>query len=110
MTTSRDHPQASTAPCGPCDGYWRFDLFMRGRRAQAPRNARQRDQRGASLPSGSHLLHHRLRAEDRHDAPEVVCEDMKAHLGADMLARFHEEVRGAHPDFSVPNGGAAESR
>ena len=62
-------------------------------------SVRQRDRRGASLSSGSHRLHHRRRAEDRHDAPEVVCEDMKAHLGADVLACFHKEVRGAHPEF-----------
>lgn len=63
------------------------------------RNARRRDRRGASLSSGPHLFHHRLCAEDRHDAPEVVCEDMKAHLGTDMLACFHKEVRRAHPEF-----------
>jgi hypothetical protein len=43
-------------------------------------------------------LHHRPSAEDRHDAPEVVCEHVKAHLGADMLAGFHQEARRAHPE------------
>ena len=48
-------------------------------------NARERGRPAASLSSGSHLLHHRPSAKDRHDAPEVIREHMEAHFGADML-------------------------
>src|ERR1700756_3186433 len=62
-------------------------------------DARRHSGPDASRSSGPHLLHHRPSAEDRHDAPEVVRQHMKAHLSADMLAGFHQEVRRAHPEL-----------
>ena len=43
-------------------------------------DARRHSGPDASRSSGPHLLHHRPSAEDRHDAPEVVRQHMKAHL------------------------------